>query len=293
MTTISVKFFGQYLLEKGRITQDQLLEAVSRQRSANPLLGALALERGYLTPAQADAINAAQRTTDRMFGDLAVDMGLLDPDQLAELLDLQRSSRLFLGEAFVDKGILSAGELEAELTAFEAEQHAGQMMIRGALMQLQGVEFVVDVLDLVLKTFKRLVHETVLIEDCHQERDSWDAHDVTVSQRFIGDVDATLTLGLPRDTAVKIASKMLGEEIAGDDALVLDATREFLNVICGNVCSKQSQRDLNVDLKAPVVTDAPAGLPLTDGYTVITVMAAIDSKVDVALVLPNVLVRPR
>lgn len=284
MTTTTVKFFGQYLLEKGRISNDQLIAAVAWQQEANTRLGDLALARGYLTESQAQAINVAQRTTDRLFGDLAVDMGYLAPEQLAELVEIQRTSRLYLGEALVQQGILTPDELERELAAFRADQQSSQMMIRGALVHLKGAEFVVDTLDLVLKLFKRMVHENVLIEDCHQERDRWITHDLTISQRFTGDVEATFVMGLPEPMALKIASKMLDMKFTKIDDLVLDATKEFVNVICGNVCAKLSQRDLTVDLQAPKAVDRHTRSNLVDGYTVITSLTSIEAKLDVALV---------
>ena len=49
---MSSRFFGQYLLEKGRITSQQLSSALDTQKAATPPIGILALEKGWLTAEQ-------------------------------------------------------------------------------------------------------------------------------------------------------------------------------------------------------------------------------------------------
>jgi len=44
---MSSRFFGQYLLEKGRITSQQLLDALECQKSITLPIGTMALERGF------------------------------------------------------------------------------------------------------------------------------------------------------------------------------------------------------------------------------------------------------
>ncbi len=287
MIATTVKFFGQYLLEKGRISNDQLLDAVEYQNSTNARLGTLAIERGVLSEDQVREVNQQQKTTDRLFGDLAVDLGYLTPDQLADLVEIQKTARLFLGEALVEKGFMTPEELERELAMFKAEQQASQMMIRGALVQLRGAELVVDVLDMVLKLFKRIVHENVLIEDCHQERSQWLGYDWHVSQLITGDVHATLLFGLPDKLLLKIATKMLEEPFEEATELVQDASKEFLNVMCGNICAKLSQRDLVTNLEPPKIVKRGYNTELPEGYTVITSLIAVESRFDLAIIQHN------
>lgn len=284
MIATTVKFFGQYLLEKGRISSQQLLDVVDFQSTTNARLGTLASERGFLSEDQVKQVNSAQKTTDRLFGDLAVDLGYLTSEQLAELVEIQKTARLFLGEALVEKGILSADDLERELALFKAEQQSSQMMIRGALVQLKSAELIVDVLDMVLKLFKRIIHENVLIEDCHQDRSQWLPFDWVVSQEFTGDVRARFYIGIPNKLLLKIASKMLEEPFTEAGELAQDAAKEFVNVMCGNICAKLSQRDLNVSLKPPKIVLSRDAVALPDGYSVITSLIAVDFKFDMALV---------
>ena len=58
---MSTRFFGQYLLEKGRITSQQLLDALECQNDITAPIGAMALEQGLLTPAQIRQVLDQQR----------------------------------------------------------------------------------------------------------------------------------------------------------------------------------------------------------------------------------------
>ena len=50
---MSTRFFGQFLLERGRITSQQLLAGLEAQKSLNEMpMAILALERGWVSPAQ-------------------------------------------------------------------------------------------------------------------------------------------------------------------------------------------------------------------------------------------------
>ncbi|MEB3298403.1 MAG: chemotaxis protein CheX [Candidatus Sericytochromatia bacterium] len=276
----TVRFFGQYLLERGCINHQQLLEAVEYQNVTNARLGTLALGKGYLTEAQIQRINLAQRTTDRLFGDLAVDLGLLSQDQLSDLIELQKSHRIFLGEALIEKGFMTREAVEAELAQFRSDQQASQMMIRGALIRLKDAEMVADVLDTVLKMFKRVLHENVLIEDCREGADQLMARDWSISQRFTGDLEATFTLNIPQGLLLGMAGRMLEEEFKTVDELVQDAGQEFVNIICGNIAAKLSVRNRNAGLLPPVIQPAATVKPSPDAEIIHATLISISHQFD-------------
>ena len=64
---MSAKFFGQFLLEQGAVTGEQLLAAVKIQESTNVLLGTRAIDAGLMTAAQVEEINSMQRTVEKNF----------------------------------------------------------------------------------------------------------------------------------------------------------------------------------------------------------------------------------
>ena len=69
---MSTRFFGQYLLEKGRITSQQLLDALECQKGVTAPIGVIALERGLLTTEQIKQVLQQQKKTNQRFGEIAV-----------------------------------------------------------------------------------------------------------------------------------------------------------------------------------------------------------------------------
>ena len=108
---MSVKFFGQFLIESGEVDAGQIREALDLMDGANRSLGEVAVEAGLMTKADADRVNVAQREQDRPFGKLAVEMRLLTKKQLEEVLRKQEAGRVRIGEALVHLGHLSDDRL--------------------------------------------------------------------------------------------------------------------------------------------------------------------------------------
>ena len=71
---MSVKFFGQYLIEQAVVDDGHVREALELLDRTNRSVGQVAVDEGMLTEAEADRINLAQRGMDRSFGDLAVEV---------------------------------------------------------------------------------------------------------------------------------------------------------------------------------------------------------------------------
>lgn len=114
--------FGQYLLECGLISTDQLTDGLRYQRSNNRVLGELAVELGLLDRQKILRILEWQLSVDKDFGQVAKEMGFLDEEQLEHLLELQHEKHVYLGEALVAQGILKPAELEDALKRFHSEK---------------------------------------------------------------------------------------------------------------------------------------------------------------------------
>jgi len=62
-----------------------------------------------------------------------------------------------------------------------------------------------------------------------------------------------ITIRCPSDTAVKLASKMAGDEAAKDPNIVGDATRELCNMVAGNFKAKVTSLADHCMLSVPTV----------------------------------------
>lgn len=102
---------GQYLYYRGKISFDQLINALVWQRKQRPSMGNIALRWGYFS---AEALGKISRASlrPRLFGEKAVALGLLTIFQVNTLLMYQRSQQHQLGQYFLLNNILSNDEMD-------------------------------------------------------------------------------------------------------------------------------------------------------------------------------------
>ena len=96
---MAVKFFGQYLVEKGIVTRDALVQAIELQENRNLKLGEMTVAMGCCSQADIDRAHQHQLTKDMKLGDLLVELGILTLNQLKDVLVRQKNSHLYIGEA--------------------------------------------------------------------------------------------------------------------------------------------------------------------------------------------------
>jgi CheY-specific phosphatase CheX len=248
---MGVKFIGQFLLERGAITREQLLLATELQERRNRPLGAYAVERGYLTPAQAEQINREQQVTDRRFGELALTMGLLNDAQINDVLTLQKQGRIRIGEALVAAGALDAAGFEEHFAAFQADQAIYQT---GTVELPEGTpcaDLVRVCIDLSEKLLLRVAGLTPKRGVALLPADLAAPELLTISIGFSGSATVQFAFSASKDVAVAIARRVLGPAMALSDELVVDALKEFCNVVCGNICGKLSQPENPLEIGPP------------------------------------------
>ncbi|HOA79999.1 MAG TPA: chemotaxis protein CheX, partial [Defluviitaleaceae bacterium] len=62
------QYFGNYLLNKGYLTAEQLHDALEEIKDARLKLGVLSVNAGYMTAEQTEEVNEAQKKYDKRFG---------------------------------------------------------------------------------------------------------------------------------------------------------------------------------------------------------------------------------
>jgi hypothetical protein len=122
-----MRLFGRHLTQKGLVTNEDVLEALNRQRSSHQTIGQIAVRLARLTPRQVlDILNRQVGGDDRPFGEIAVSMGYLKTEDITMLLREQEHSMKALGETLVDLGVISREAMEKELEEFLQVQRANQ-----------------------------------------------------------------------------------------------------------------------------------------------------------------------
>ena len=231
---MSVKFFGQFLVERLEVDGDQINEAIELMRRENCSIGELAVEEGWLTTEDATRINARQRLRDCRFGELAVEMELLTQAQVDSLLARQASSHLPIGEALVRLGYVAGDRLGTLLDEFKADQspyETGELVLPGPLATSSLATYLLDLLPKFCMRVARL-----RVKVAHGD-DSEDLSPFPYRAELHVHGPQSMSIALLGDLhfARALAVGVLGNaKVELSDELVLDNLGEFLNLLAGN-----------------------------------------------------------
>jgi DNA-binding response OmpR family regulator/CheY-specific phosphatase CheX len=249
---MGMKFFGQYLLEKGVITKDQLLKAVEYKKSLNLSMEELAVKKGLLSKEQVDKIHSLQKDDlDRDFADIVEEQEFLGRKELDDLYKEQEQRRVYIGQALVAQGALAPDQLSDNLREFKEEQEKDEWAIATKLEGLRNKLVVKTFVNFTMKIFQKVVRETVKLKECLPSVDNFNLRDYTLQQKIFGDMEMYFILNLSQDLCLKVAANMFGKEVKEMGPIEKDAMKEFLNVISGNCCAKLSNVGINIETGPP------------------------------------------
>jgi CheY-specific phosphatase CheX len=250
---MAVKFFGQFLLERGAVSRERLIKAVELQDSVNLKFGETALAIKLIDDKDLKRIHDAQRSEDLLFGDMAVKLGILSQEQIAQILDHQQKTHLRIGEALVRVGALSAEELPHLLEEFRVDQAAyatERILVPPGVSHPEIWEICAD---LSAKMFTRIVGVFCRVGECALV-DRLPGEALVAGIELSGDVTARYHLAVSDALRERVAKAILMEEdVAGETEAVLDDTvLEFVNIVCGNVAAKSAQRGTQIEILPPL-----------------------------------------
>lgn len=288
---MAVKFFGQFLLEKGFVSRESLLAAIELQEKRNLKFGAMALAMGYITPADIEQANKAQFSRDMKLGDLLVETGKLTVSQLEEIVARQKENHLYIGEALVLAGALSSEQLQQHLGAFREDQ---------APYACDTIEFPAGTadgrtwemtVDLTLKMITRILGFNFRPGKCRVVT-SLGTNFTMAAMDLDGDAKARYILSVSAPVQKKVAQAILRQKsVEHEPAEVLDdAVMEFVNVVCGNVVAKASQMGMAMEINPPLTIHPPAaGLPVPEGHTALCfpIHLADGERMELYLLIPQ------
>jgi CheY-specific phosphatase CheX len=263
---MAVKFFGQFLVEQGLVTNEALLNAIDLQDRNNLKLGEMAVSMGLVTPEDIKRAHNAQMSKDMRLGDLLVEMGLLTLDQVSDVATRQKNTHLYIGEALVQIGALTNDGLQKHLDAFKADQ--AQYVSNGIELPVTSPNSNIWEMtaDLTYKMITRVLGLRFRPGKC--------ALATTVAPNFMlaamdlsGDVEARYLISVSEGLQKSIAKAILSEPSVDHEPteVLEDTVMEFVNVVCGNVAAKASQMGVIMNINPPVTIHG--GLPVPAGYT--------------------------
>ncbi|OGR28212.1 MAG: chemotaxis protein CheX [Desulfuromonadales bacterium GWD2_54_10] len=266
---MAVKFFGQFLVEKGLVSRESILAAIDLQEQKNLKLGEMGVSMGYITQADIDRAHNAQFSKDMKLGDLLVEMGILALNQLQEIITRQKETHLYIGEALVLVGALNSEQLQQHLNEFKLDQApyvSDKIELPAGVANSKTWEMTAD---LTYKMITRVLDLQFRAEKC-QTVNQLGSNFMMAALDFSGDVEARYILSVSAEVQKMVAKAILREEsVEGESVEILeDTVMEFINVVCGNVAAKASQMGQVININPPVTIHPPAaGLPVPEGHT--------------------------
>lgn len=260
------QFLGNYLLQRGIVTQEQLFNAMSRLSQTHIKLGTIAIHEGLMTAKEVDECLYMQTREDKRFGEIAVNRGYLTEEQVNDLLTKQTPDYILLGQNLVEDGVFSYEELERILFDYKNDtelydlsldvenQEAVQAIISKffIMAEMPVEETNVMYLELMFNSLIRFVGEdfsplTPMVLD---------EYPVTfgVSQKIASEKNYLTHIDCDRETAIAFASRYAKEEFLEFDEYVIAALEDFLNLHNGlfivNVSNTTSQ---TISLEPPEI----------------------------------------
>lgn len=251
---MNTKFFGQFLLEKSIITQDQLLQALSIQREISPLLGELAVNLGWINMPQSEQINRLQMQQDKLFGDIAVELSLLSQLQVDELLEEQRKRRPYIGEILTELEYLNAEKLQGYLDEHQKSRNVSQRHFDRVIQNCADPNFMHIIAEVFPKIYQRVCKGSIALtsviscaNEMQYEGTFW-YQDINIKEKFTYRICMTL----PNEHGLHMGRSFIQMPIPNWDELAVDALKEFLNTFTYHVHYHLDTEENNVTFSRPI-----------------------------------------
>lgn len=250
---------GDYLVETGKISKEQLDVIVSQLDKVRVKLGLIAVAEGMMTTEQADEVNRLQAVMDKRFGDIAVEKGYLTDEQIGNLLKAQGNTYMTFVQALINEGMVKMEEIDSILEGFRVKNSFSKMDIE--MLKSDDPDVVVPlfltpetlkyqaIIGVAVRTIIRCVDRHVYIGKA-SFGDKCTVSLATV-QKVDGEAGFLSAFAEQNGGLLKLASVFGQEDFASLDDDALDAACEFLNCVNGLHASALSQKGEILELLPP------------------------------------------
>ena len=252
---MEIKYFGQYLIEKGIVAPQDLLKAMELQGKTNLSLGDIAAQAGLITQEQLEKIHQHQITHNMTFMKAARELGFISPEELETIVSRQMSNNMLLGDCLVKLKILSQEQIETHFKFFRTEQSILEFKILNAIAAHSNAVLIETIIQSTVNLFRYLLDVQPRIGGFYSNGGASQGpasdYQWVAQQNLNGDYICNVELFLSKDIVLKISSSLLKRSISEISELSLDSSKEFLNIIVGYVCSALSLKNIKCDPTVP------------------------------------------
>jgi hypothetical protein len=252
-------YFGDYLLEKNKISRSQLEEVMTWQETSRAKLGLIAVAEKLLTPKQAEELNELQKQKDSRFGDIAIEKGYLLKEEVNYLLNLQGNSYLKFVQALTDKNIMTMDDIHAALEDYKNEYDLSdtemEALKSGDIDRIIpvfvdiNVPLVGECISLAIRNIVRFINSKIKLKNAYTVKEY--AFPSIAYQQLVGNHELFVGFAGKDAALLEIAGPFAKEKFETLDEDAFDSVCEFINCSNGLYASKLSTEDIHIDMTPP------------------------------------------
>lgn len=282
---------GNYLMEIGQITVEQLHDLLKEHRKVRVKLGLIAVSEGLMTQEEAERVNRLQAIMDMRFGDIAVEERYLTQEQVEGLLKKQGNPYLAFAQALENQQIMKMEQLEQLSIDFQQDNHytdsdmealkSGNIDHILRLYLPKGSERYDAMASIAIRTLMRLVDQDVWVKKSWLTS-RWKTKKGAF-QQVIGSDGFTCGMACEDDTLAPVACVYGQEHFMVVDEDALDAIGELINCINGLIVTAMNDRVEGLELCPPVFS---TGLTAVEGKELLIIsLGLLEQDVDLIISL--------
>lgn len=259
------QFLGNYLLNKGYVTSEQLIDALQYQKTVNLKLGVLAIHAGYMTANEVEQIHIMQTHQTKKFGELAIENGFMTQEQLTDLLSSQKPDYLLLSQALVDKGYMTTSQFEKARLEYQTEYKLTELDFVDEqndklVKMIQSFYNIKDIKDSSLYAQYITILFNNIIRFIGKDFTPHQAAKITVyptknciCQKITGEFSPQTALDMDEKSFIAFASRYAGEQFTDNDEYVQASIEDFINLNNGlYIVNLSYEASLELSLEPPV-----------------------------------------
>ena len=252
-------YFGNYLVEKNKISQQQFEDIMMQQQNSRAKLGFIAVSEKLLTSKQAEEINNLQKTMDQRFGDIAIEKGFLLHEEVTYLLNMQGNPYIKFIQLLTENKILALNEIESLLEEYKKEYRFSDTDMdaikSGDIDRIlpvfvdMDIPFTSECISLTIRNITRFINNNIMLKKAYTVT-NYSSNNLAF-QEMIGDHSFFVGFSSQHNELLHIAEPFAKESFPDVDEDAFDAVCEFINCSNGLYASKLSLDDINIDMTPP------------------------------------------
>lgn len=253
------RLFGNYLVEKQILSQDQLDDLLPVQKDFKAEAATIAVINKVLTSTAAQELLDRIDAENERFGETAIEAGYLTDEKLDEVLTYQSNAFMKFVQSLLNRGTFSLEQINSFLDEFQQKGGYNDAQLSSLIhddleecinifVPLKSAQLKEFTLTLV-QTIRRLIDSDAYLDKAYTARSL--QLDKYACQMIVGDMHMKVYISAPDNDLLAIANHFTGDTYDAVDEDALDNVGEFINCVNGLFATNLSYDDVTIDMNSP------------------------------------------